>query len=239
MFLFLSLWCSEQSCFFFLSYIAVLFSCLVHWTFLCPLVDTGGGRLSWPSILQEARCVSNGTKQSLMEQKVASTVLLPRVSLWAQDTALPLRRKDASTAVSWLLGPGGSPHRNSLPFFLSFLYLVLPKTIFLSSPESNILCMSSEAQYLIFIWRKAWNGTHIPSAVFWNTLVKRFWPCYKTALVFQGHGANVIHTWKVGEVWIHGFPCSNISSPLCLINVYTCTEAHIHLLKTRAYALFS
>lgn len=71
----------------------------------------------------------------LMEQKMASTVLLPRVSLWALDTALPLRRKDLSTAVSWLLGPGGLPHRNSLPFFLSCLYLGLPKKIFLSSPE--------------------------------------------------------------------------------------------------------
>lgn len=86
--------------------------------------------------------------------------------------------------------------------------------------------MSSEAQYLIFTWRKTWNGTHIPFAVFWNTLVKRFWPCYKTSLVFQGHGANVIHTWKVGEVWIHGFPCSNIflsSLPYKCIYMYRST----------------
>lgn len=120
-------------------------------------MDTGGGRLSWPSILREARCVSNGTKRSLMEQKVASTVLLPRVSLWAQDTALPLRRKDAATAVSWLLGPGFSSQEFSslLPILLVF------------GTSQNNISKQPRIKYTMYVIRSTVFNFHLEKDLKW------------------------------------------------------------------------
>lgn len=128
-------------------------------------------------------------------ETLASTGLLVPVGLWAWDSACSLRWEDAAMAFSQLLAPGGSAAtENSLPFFLSRLYLRLYKSI---SKQPRIKYTKFDNRNTVvnlYLENKLKWCSHT-LCCFWNTLVKIFFSSpYKIAVESQGHGTNAFHT---------------------------------------------
>lgn len=98
-------------------------------------------------------------------------------------------------AFSQLLAPGGSAAtENSLPFFLSRLYLRLYKSI---SKQPRIKYTKFDNRNTVvnlYLENKLKWYSHT-LCCFWNTLVKIFFSSpYKIAVESQGHGTNAFHT---------------------------------------------
>lgn len=124
--------------------------------------------------------------------------------------------------------PGASPATgNSLPLFLSYLNLGLHKNTY-KQPRIKYTMHVNKTTVLTLYLENDLKWYLYTLCCFWSIVLKSFWSCYKTAFVFQGHGANVIQTWKVGEAWIHGYPCSNISLS-SLPYRYICMYRGIHI----------